>query len=193
MRISLTLLILIALLFSSCEREFDNNPDFTQDSKTEVFGDNQLLFTKIFQLSGSNAYLWFDIRNEIANFSKPTIGLNYTQDEIARYKQIDLRGRLYSYDGTSEELTVMDYPLDMATGTDIPADLVFGFSRKQKEGCEAISDPGQRRQCERTFVLKIKRIAFKTIDFTLEKGVKGTYNNRSLVIESGDQEALLTN
>jgi len=180
---TIPLLLLGILAFASCKREFDGNPDFTEDSPMEVFADNRLLFSKIFRLSASDAYLWFDLRNEVASFSKPAIGIDYLWNGIARYKRLDLRGRLYRYAADAEELTILDYPLEReATGADIVANLVFGFARKQKEGCEAIADAGERSKCERTFVLKIKRIVFK---------------DRILVLErpfvDGDTEAFLTN
>lgn len=187
------IVLCIALLFSSCERDFDNNADFNSDEKTEAFGDNDLLFNKIFQFTSNGTYLWFDIRNEIANFSNPSLGLSYTLNEIDYYKIIDLRGRLYRYDNTSDELTILGYPLNIATGSDLPADIVFGFRRKQTEGCEAIADLTQRQKCERTFVLTIKRVEFKAIDFTITTESPTTYESRTVQLQHYTAEVFLTN
>lgn len=182
------------LLFLSCKREFEDNSDFNNNEIPEVFGDNTLLFNKIFQFSGSSgAYLWFDIRNEIANFSSPFLGHPYKIDEVDRYKRVDYRGRLYSYNAADQELTIRDYPLDIATGEDLPADIVYSFARKQKEGCALIQDATQRNTCERTFVLRLKRLFFKTIDLTLTADQKANYGNRTIEIEGISQELILTN
>ncbi|MBD1431372.1 hypothetical protein H8B06_00920 [Sphingobacterium sp. DN00404] len=191
---------LLMLLSSSCKREFEDNLNFTEDIAAEVYGDNQLLFSKIFQFATGSTYLWFDIRNEIANFSKPAMNLTYVlnpegdpSEQLTMIKRIDLRGMLYSYDAEKEELTILDYPLDIATGTDIPADIVFSFFRKQKDGCELTTDPNQRRQCERTFVLQIDRIEFKEIDFVVPVETVVNYDLRTLRLQNLTLELFLTN
>ncbi|MGO3654131.1 MAG: hypothetical protein ACTJFN_07190 [Sphingobacterium sp.] len=190
----------IALLLISCEREFDSNPDFKLNEPAEVFADNNLLFNKIFQFSSGGTYLWFDIRNEVANFSKPFLNLTFVlnpeadpNDQILTVKRIDLRGRLYVYDSANAELTVLDYPLDIATGQEIPADIIYDFGRKQKQGCDLLTDPAQRRTCERSFTLRLKRVIFKDIDFTLEAGVSGTYGNKTIKLSPMSYELILTN
>ncbi|HMR20151.1 MAG TPA: hypothetical protein PKA53_12690 [Sphingobacterium sp.] len=182
-------------LFVSCKREFDSNEDFTSNHPIEIFGDNELLFSKIFrfQSSNSNAYLWFDIRNEIANFSSPYIGLAFVQNGIERYKRLDLRGRIYRYEQATEELTVIGYPLDILTGNDTPTNLVFSFGRKQKEGCENVMDTSQRQQCERTFVLSLKSIHFTEQDIQATVGQDVEHNRRTLKLGVLNQEVFLTN
>jgi hypothetical protein len=192
-RICLYTLALLLVLFSSCKREFDGNADYNYNDPIPVFGDNTLLYTKIFQFSGSGSYLWFDIRNEIANFSSPYLGHSFNDNGVDRYKRIDLRGRLYEYNSEAEELKVLDYPLDIVTGQDLPADIVYSFGRKQRDGCDLIADANQRRLCERTFVLSLKRIVFKDINFTLEVNIPGTYNSKTLTMYGMSQELYLTN
>lgn len=183
----------ILMLTSSCEREFDHNPDFTLNEPAEVFGDNTRLFTKIFQFDNGSAYLWFDIRNEIANFSSPFLGQSFNENGIERYRRIDLRGRLYEYNEREEELTILGYPLDIVTGQDLPADIAYSFGRKQKEGCELIADPAQRSRCERTFSLQLKRMVFKDIGFTLKVNEEGNYNGKVLKMYDMNQDIILVN
>ncbi len=188
------IILYTSLLLLSCKREFDDNSDFNNDQATEVFGDNALLFNKIFQFSGAGGgYLWFDIRNEIANFSSPFLGHSYTIDEVDRYKRIDYRGRLYRYNAAQQELTIQSYPLDIATGHDLPADIVYSFARKQKDGCALIQDAAQRTTCERTFVLQLKHLYFKTINLTIPVDQKTNHGNRTIEIEGISQELILTN
>lgn len=186
-------LLLMGMFITSCEREFDSDADFTLNAPVEVFGDNALLFTKIFQYDNGSAYLWFDIRNEIANFSKPFLGLGFMLDSLERYRRIDLRGMLYEYNENNGELAILRYPLDIVTGGDLPADIVYGFGRKQKEGCELIADAAQRSRCERTFTLTLKRIVFKDIGLTLEADVPAKYQGREIIIHTMQQGMLLAN
>ncbi len=190
---SLLYTLLATLSVISCQREFNHNEDFTADNPVEVYGDNTLLYSKIFRLSNGSSYLWFDIRNEIANFSSPFLGLSYNENDIDRYSRIDLRGRLYRYDRQPDELTILAYPLNIAGGQEIPVDLVFSFKRKQEEGCELIADPAQRDQCERTFMLSLKSILFPDPDVTLHVGTAAEYNGRTLLLYELTQEVYLTN
>lgn len=181
------------VFFTSCKREFEHDPVFKSNEPVEVFGDNTLLFTKIFQFDNGGAYLWFDIRNEIANFSSPFLGHAFQLNGIDRYKRFDLRGRLYEYNESGAELTILGYPLDMVTGQDLPADIVYSFGRKQKEGCELIADAAQRNRCERTFTLQLKRLVFKDIGLTLEVNEEGNYNGRALKMYEMSQDIILVN
>ncbi|MGC4233541.1 MAG: hypothetical protein QM594_11230 [Niabella sp.] len=190
-KFNITGLILLILLVS-CKREFSSNEDFNTNVPVAVNEDNAQLFSKIFRFESNASYLWFDIRNEIANFSKPSIGLGYIRNDIARYKQIDLRGRLYSYNSETKELTILGYPLDVATGAESPANLVFGFARKQPD-CEVISDPAQRNTCERTFTLSLKNVEFTELNLNLTVGVQANYNGATLKLEELSQELYLTN
>lgn len=185
--------LFMMMLASACRREFGYDADFKLNEPAEVFGDNTLLFTKIFRFEGNGAYLWFDIRNEIANFSSPFLGHSFNNNGIDRYRRIDLRGRLYEYNESKGELTILGYPLDIVTGQDLPADIVYSFGRKQKEGCDLIADPTQRSRCERTFSLQLKRIAFKDIGFMLEVNEEENYNGRVLKMYEMTQDIILIN
>lgn len=186
-------LSIVIILSTSCEREFDNNPDFKLNEPVQVLGDNTLLFSKIFQITGSGAYLWFDIRNEIANFSSPFLDLPFSDNGVARYKRIDLRGRLYQYNAENDELIILDYPLNIVTDQDLPADIVYSFGRKQKEGCELIADAAQKRSCERTFTMQMKRIVFKDAGLTLEINKEADYNGKILKLSEMNQDIMLIN
>lgn len=181
------------MLFTSCKREFDHDPVFKSNDPVEVLGDNTLLFSKMFQIESNSAYLWFDIRNEIANYSSPFLGQGFVENGIERYKRIDLRGRIYEYKDDVKELTILDYPFDMVTGSDLPANIVYSFDRKQKSGCELISDEAQRRRCETTFTLQLKKIEFKEIGLVLEVDIESNYNGKTLKISEMKQDVMLIN
>ncbi len=185
--------MLTGLSLLSCKREFDSNADFTNDAQVVVSGDNALLFSRIFRFPEGNAYLWFDIRNEIANFSSPFLGLEFEHNGIARYKRIDLRGRLYTYDREAGQLTILNYPLDIAPNQDFQADLVFYFGRKQPEGCELIADPAKRNECERTFTLSLKEVVFTSNKQVAAPGQTIDYNGTALKFTKLNQELYLTN
>ena len=71
-----SLVMLLTLLFalSRCiGRELDDNEIFHQAQPTEMDADNALLLLKIFVIDESNTYLWFDLHNEVANFSRPEL------------------------------------------------------------------------------------------------------------------------
>lgn len=185
-------LIMVAVLVA-CKREFDSNEDFNSNTPVEVYGDNTLLFSKIFRYSDASSYLWFDIRNEIANFSSPYLGIFYTQNDIDRYKRIDLRGYLYEYKSEQEELTILNYPFSVINGADNTANITFSFSRKQKEGCELITDVTQRNQCERTFTLALKNIEYPSLNLLVPVNSLVTYNGQTIILSAMSQELYLTN
>lgn len=185
--------VLIGLLLSSCERELDENNDFTTNVPVEVFGDNELLFSKIFRFQDTGNYLWFDIRNEIANFSNPYFGIDYKKDGVDRFRRIDFRGRLYEYQSKNETLTVLDYPLNILTGEDESTNLVFDFSRREKDGCDNIIDTEIRNQCERTFVLTLKQMVFNDLDLVVPVETTVSYEDTTLSFSNVSQEIYLTN
>ncbi len=186
-------IVVMTSLLTSCKREFEHDVNFKNEEVIAVLGDNALLFSKIFQLENNNAYLWFDIRNEIANFSSPFLGHAFTDNGIDRFKRIDLRGTIYSYNDAAKELTVVGYPLDIATGSELPADMVYDFDRKQKNGCELITDATQRRRCETTFTLQLKRVVFEDIGLTLEADKEVSYNSKVLKMSEMKQDIMLIN
>jgi len=185
--------LFVMMLTSACKREFGHDADFRLNEPAEIFGNNTLLFTKIFRFESNGAYLWFDIRNEIANFSSPFLGHSFNDNGIERYRRIDLRGRLYEYNESEEELIILGYPLDIVTGQDLPTDIVYSFGRKQKEGCDLIADPAQRSRCERTFSLRLKRMVFKDIGVALEVNEEKNYNGRVLKMYDMSQDIILMN
>lgn len=194
-RLNLTLPIVLILSFFSCSREFNENEDYNYNDPVEVFGDNSLLFTKIFRHTDEGFYLWFDLRNEIANFSKPNLPFYYTQNESLEehYRKIDLRGRLYEYNLEAKELKILNYPLNIIDQEEHAADIVYGFERKQKDDCSLLIDPQNKKLCERTYVLKFKRAVFSNIDIELKVNVPVTHNEKTITIQEMEQEFYLTN
>lgn len=64
------------MAFCSCiNREFDSNEEYSKSSSIPLIADNDRLLSRIFIINESNSYLWFDINNEVANFSKPELRL----------------------------------------------------------------------------------------------------------------------
>lgn len=177
------MLLLSVLLLSCSKREFDKDADFTNGSTDAVWADNALLFTKIFRMNTAGDLLWFDIRNEIASFSKPSISLTFSDNGVGRFKKIDLRGRLYRYEQGTEELRFVNIPLDVF-GTELNADLVFTFRRKQKEGCELITDVNSQQECERTYVLVLKGLDFTEPDLFVTPDNIAQYNGRTLLLSA---------
>ncbi len=187
------LLAIIIPLVTSCSRDFYNNDDFNNDEPVEVFKDNALLFTKIFQFSNNGNYLWFDIRNEIANFSQPFLGLDYVLNNIDRYKRIDFRGRLYEYSLENNELTILNYPMDIINAEETTADIVFTLQKKYTTDCNQLPEGESRNECEQTFELILKRVSFKNIDVELVVGTGVTFNGQHVTIKELQQQLYLTN
>lgn len=188
------IILSVALLFGACSREFDDNEDYQYDRVEPVLGDNTLLYSKIFRNKSSGIYLWFDLRNEIANFSKPTVSLSFLQNSIDRYTQIDLRGRIYEYNKETEEVTFLNMPLNLFGKGEQSADLICTLARKQKDGCDDLTDEAKKEECKRTYILVIKRIEINEIDAILTLGVPYTYQGSTVVLTTQtEQELYLTN
>lgn len=188
-------IISIAIFYSflSCSRVFDDNEDYNYNNSIPVLGNNTLLYTKIFQLSESGSYIWFDIRNEIANFSRPYLNHHFNNNLANRYLKVDLRGRLYEYNSKEEELKILNYPLNIGLGKNMKADIVYGFKKKNIDDCNSIVDKNKKRICEYTYILSFKRIIFKDIDFILEANIPNTYKKTTLTMQNMSKELYLTN
>lgn len=188
-------LILLIILFwlASCSRVFNDDEDYNYNSPVEVLGDNSLLYTKIFRFNKNSSYLWFDIRNEIANFSSPSLNHHFNKDLSNHYLKVDLRGRLYEYNSKEKELKILNYPLDIGLGKDMEADIVYGFKKKNTADCKSIIDKNKKRICEYTYILSFKRIIFKDIDFVLEANIPNTHNGVVLTMQNMSEELQLTN
>lgn len=185
--------LFVFLLFASCRRELDKNEDFRYNEPALVLGDNSFLFSKIFRFTDGDALLWFDIRNEIANFSHPFLSLRYNENGLDYNRRIDLRGYLYEYDDEAKELNVLNYPLYFSFSDSISARLLFSFARKQENGCEAIPDPDKRNQCERTFKLTLKSIEIPDLDLTIPVETKINTGRDTLYLSGLSQEVYLIN
>lgn len=188
------IILFVILLFSSCGREFDNDPDYQYDQIEPTLGDNTLLFSKIFRNKSSGLYLWFDLRNEIANFSKPTTSVSFKMNSIERYAPADLRGRIYKYNKEAEEVTFLNIPLNLFGKGEQSADIICTLAPKQKDSCDDLIDESKREECKRTYVLVLKRIEISEIDATLTIGEPYTYQNSTVVLTTQtEQELYLTN
>lgn len=191
--INIVSMYIVIFCLLSCSRVFNDNEDYNYNDAVLVLGNNTLLYTKIFQFNERGSYLWFDIRNEIANFSSPYLNHRFNKDLSNHYLKVDLRGRLYEYNSKEEELKILNYPLDIGLGKDMEADIVYGFKKKSTADCDSIVDKNKKRICEYTYILSFKRIIFKDIDFILEANIPNTYNGVVLTMQNMSEELYLTN
>lgn len=183
-----------ALLIGACSREFDDNKDYQHDQIEPVLGDNALMYSKIFRNKSTGTYLWFDLRNEVASFSKPIVSLPFLQNSRDRYTQIDLRGRIYEYNKETEEVTFLNMPLNLFDKGEQSANLICTLARKQKDGCDDLTDEAKKEECKRNYILVVKRIEISQIDAILTVGVPYTYQGSTVVLtEQAEQELYLIN
>ena len=101
--------MLIALC-SCINREFDSNEEYTKSESIPLVGDNDRLLSRIFIINSNHSYLWFDINNEVANFSKPELTLPMNEGSVASFRRIPLRGLLYEYNASENEITFKNIP-----------------------------------------------------------------------------------
>ena len=72
----LSLCVFMLTVFASCiNREFDSNDEFKHSKSIALNADNDRLLSRIFIINENKSYLWFDLNNEVANFSKPQFTL----------------------------------------------------------------------------------------------------------------------
>ena len=188
------IILSVALLFGACSREFDDNDDYQYNQIEPVLGDNVMLYSKIFRNKSTGTYLWFDLRNEIANFSKPIVSVSFLQNSIDRYTLTDLRGRIYEYNKDVEEVTFLNIPLNLFGKGEQSADLICTLARKQKDSCDDLTDESKKEECKRTYGLALKRIEISEIDATLTIGEPYTYQNSTVILTAQtEQELYLTN
>lgn len=191
---SVIAITLTSLLCISCGREFNDNPDYEYNQVDSVFGDNSLLYSKVFRNQTAGTYLWFGLRNEIANFTKPKLSVSLKIDGTDNSYQIDLRGRLYEYNSNAEEITFRDITLGLFNSEEQKADLVCSLAKRQIDGCDDLQDETLREQCKRTYILKLKRIVVKDIGATLQIGEPYTYQNSTITLSvQVGQDLYLTN
>ena len=101
---------LLIALFSCINREFDSNEEYTKSESIPLVGDNDRLLSRIFIINSNHSYLWFDINNEVANFSKPELTLPMNEGSVASFRRIPLRGLLYEYNASESEITFKNIP-----------------------------------------------------------------------------------
>lgn len=187
-------ILLISLLFVSCAREFDDDADYQNNQVDSILGDNSLLYSKIFRNQSTGTFLWFGLRNEISNFTKPILSVSAKRNDVNQSITIDLRGRLYQYNKEAEEITFLNVPLNLLGQGDMFSDIVCSLARKQKDGCNDLIDEAMREQCQRTYLLVLKYIDVKDINAVVRVGESYTYQTSTvtLPLQTG-QELYLTN
>lgn len=188
------LIVLISLLSVACTREFDDNSDYKNNEIEPVLGDNSLLYSKIFRNQSTGTFLWFGLRNEVSNFTKPILSISSKRNDVNQSITIDLRGRLYQYNKESEEITFLNIPLNLFGQGDLISNVVCSLEKKQKDGCNDLTDAAMREQCQRTYLLVLKHIYIKDIDAMVRVGESYTYQTSTVVLPlQAGQELYLTN
>lgn len=176
------IILSVAALFLSCDREFNDNEDYQYNRTEPVLGDNSLLYAKVFRNQSNGTYLWFDLRNEVANFSKPSITISFLRDDNDHYVSIDLRGRIYEYDKEAQVVKFLQIPLDLFGNGAVPVDLLCTLARKDEEADI------------RSYILVLKQIEVKEINATLSIGEPYTHQNSTVVLTAqSEQQLYLTN
>lgn len=123
--------LLMALSLAACmDREFDQNDEYTNSQSIPLVADNKLLLSRIYIINESKSYLWFDLNNEVANFSKPELTLPLKEGNRDSYRRIPLRGLLYEYHDTEKELTFKNIPSQFIQIGDEQLSLIFKLSLK---------------------------------------------------------------
>ena len=121
--------LLMALSLAACmDREFDQNDEYTNSQSIPLVADNKLLLSRIYIINESKSYLWFDLNNEVANFSKPELVLPLKEGNRNSYRRIPLRGLLYEYHDTEKELTFKNIPSQFIQIGDEQLSLIFKLS-----------------------------------------------------------------
>ena len=121
--------LLMALSLAACmDREFDQNDEYTNSQSIPLVADNKLLLSRIYIINESKSYLWFDLNNEVANFSKPELTLPLKEGNRDSYRRIPLRGLLYEYHDTEKELTFKNIPSQFIQIGDEQLSLIFKLS-----------------------------------------------------------------
>ena len=158
----------VALLLASCiGREFDDNDLYRHAQATEMAADNGRLLSKIFILDECKAYVWFDVYNDVANFSKPELVLPLEENSVRSTRRIPLRGLLYEYRAETGELTFKR----------IPARFVF---LHQPEGTGALLPGGKTLPgTKKAFKLELKHAVIDGDGQALEIGRKVYRGGRS--------------
>lgn len=155
-----SLVVLLTLLFalSGCiGRELDDNEIFRQAQPTEMDADNALLLSKIFVIAESNTYLWFDLHNEVANFSRPELLLPIDNGGTDGFLRIPLRGLLYEYRAEAHTLTFKQVPSRFLNWGETTASFVFTL--QQVEGNSVLLPGGKTQKGSKAvFELTLKAI-----------------------------------
>lgn len=189
-----SLIVLLLLLSVSCNREFNNDSDYQHEQVDPIFGDNAVLYSKIFRNQSAGTYLWFGLRNEISNFTKPILSISTKKNDVNQSLIIDLRGRLYQYNKEAEEVTFLNIPLNLFGLEEQTSDVVCSLVRKQKDGCNDLPNEAMREECQRSYLLTIKRIKINDIDINLSVGESYIYQNVTVALPAQTgQELYLTN
>ena len=186
---------LLSLLFSlsGCiGRELDDNDTFQQAQPSEMDADNALLLSKIFVIDESNTYLWFDLHNEVANFSQPELLLPTDNGGTEGTLRIPLRGLLYEYRANEHTLTFKRVPPRFLNWGETTASFVFNLT--QTDGGSILLPGGKTQKGSKpTFELALKSILIDGAQAPIAVGTPFNADGRSIKMKPYTKKLTLIN
>ena len=179
---------LLSLLFSlsGCiGRELDDNDTFQQAQPSEMDADNALLLSKIFVIDESNTYLWFDLHNEVANFSQPELLLPTDNGGTEGTLRIPLRGLLYEYRANEHTLTFKRVPPRFLNWGETTVSFVFNLTQTDGGKTQKGSKP--------TFELALKSILIDGAQAPIAVGTPFNADGRTIKMKPYTKKLTLIN
>ena len=168
--------LLMALSLAACmDREFDQNDEYTNSQSIPLVADNKLLLSRIYIINESKSYLWFDLNNEVANFSKPELTLPLKEGNRDSYRRIPLRGLLYEYHDTEKELTFKNIPSQFIQIGDEQLSLVFKLSPLDDKEQVFLPNGQTAKIAKKRYMMTLIRLRFSSDNADIPIGSKHKY------------------
>lgn len=168
----LSLCVFILTVFASCiNREFDSNDEFKHSKSIALNADNDRLLSRIFIINENKSYLWFDLNNEVANFSKPQFTLPIIEGGKNSFRNLPLRGLIYEYKASENELTFKNVPEQFVQMGNDQLSLTFKLS--MTDGKEVVL-PNKKvvETSKKQYLLTLVRLQFASDNATFNVGEK---------------------
>lgn len=168
--------LLMALSLAACmDREFDQNDEYTNSQSIPLVADNKLLLSRIYIINESKSYLWFDLNNEVANFSKPELTLPLKEGNRDSYRRIPLRGLLYEYHDTEKELTFKNIPSQFIQIGDEQLSLIFKLSPLDDKEQVFLPNGQTAKIAKKRYMMTLIRLRFSSDSADIPIGSKHKY------------------
>lgn len=157
------------------DREFDQNDEYTNSQSIPLVADNKLLLSRIYIINESKSYLWFDLNNEVANFSKPELTLPLKEGNRDSYRRIPLRGLLYEYHDTEKELTFKNIPSQFIQIGDEQLSLIFKLSPLDDKEQVFLPNGQTAKIAKKRYMMTLIRLRFSSDNADIPIGSKYKY------------------